>query len=138
MSGFGTVTKREKESVIELLVGLLRHRSGKKTVFSNSSLRSVLNEFGYGVTDADIRRYIFYIRNNDILTLLIANQHGYYLASDTTDVKEWIDRQEGKILAMQETLASIKKQYKESYKGLIDGEDSALTGGQLDIFESVE
>jgi hypothetical protein len=109
MVDFGKISKKEKETIIPLLKGLLNHRSGKGFVFSNSKLRNVLVEFGFEVSDSDVRKYIFYIRNNDVLELLIANQNGYYMANDTTDVKEWIARQEGKIEAMNLTLSSIRR-----------------------------
>lgn len=137
MAGFGTISTKEKETLIPLLVGLLKHRSGKQSVFSNTKLRQTLSDFGYDVADSDIRRFVFYIRNNDVLELLIANQSGYYLANDTTDVKEWMARQEGKIVAMKQTLASIKRQYTESYNNLADGDDSLLAG-QLSFFEDAE
>lgn len=138
MMKFGKLSKKEKETIIPLLKGLLKHRSGKATVFSNTKLRNVLIEFGFDVSDSDIRKYIFYIRNNDVLELLIANQNGYYLANDTTDVKEWIARQEGKMKAMKETLDSIKRQYKESYKKLEKGDESTYLAGQLNIWDSIE
>ena len=138
MMKFSKLSKKEKETIIPLLKGLLKHRSGKETVFSNTMLRNVLIEFGFDVADSDIRKYIFYIRNNDVLELLIANQNGYYLANDTTDVKEWIARQEGKMKAMKETLDSIKRQYKESYKKLEKGDESTHLAGQLNIWDSIE
>jgi|TARA_R110000822_G_scaffold199841_2_gene337502 hypothetical protein len=138
MVDFGKISKKEKETIIPLLKGLLNHRSGKGFVFSNSKLRNVLVEFGFEVSDSDVRKYIFYIRNNDVLELLIANQNGYYMANDTTDVKEWIARQEGKIEAMNLTLSSIRRQYSKSYTKLANGDESVSLRGQLDIFEEID
>jgi len=138
MKDFGKISKKEKQTVIPLLKGLLSHRTGEGFVFSNSKLRNVLIEFGYEVSDSDIRRYIFYIRNNDEIELLIANQNGYYIANDTTDVKAWLARQEGKVSAMLMTLESIKRQYNESYKKLLQGDESVDLKGQLDIWSELE
>lgn len=131
--GFGTLSKIEKDQVIPLLISMLEHRDSSQA-FTNAELREALALFNIPTTDADIRRYVFNIRNSGMVDLLIANGKGHFVAKDTLEVESWIAMQESKIRAMEITLSSIKDQYKTHKSKLMSGDVTNL-GGQLDLFD---
>lgn len=136
ISDFLDLAPHEKNVLLPLVVQILQHRETKDKVFSNSKIRNVLREFGEDISDAQIRKLVFNIRNNGIIELLIANQDGYFVANNIEDIRSWINRHKGKMASMQKTLESIESQFESNMSNLINGESGLI--GQLSIFDSVE
>jgi hypothetical protein len=136
ISDFLDLAPHEKNVLLPLVVQILQHRETKDKVFSNSKIRNVLKEFGEDISDAQIRKLVFNIRNNGIIELLIANQDGYFVANNIEDIRSWINRHKGKMASMQKTLESIESQFESNMSNLINGESGLI--GQLSIFDSVE
>lgn len=133
---FGELSTHEREVLMPLVMQMLSHRNTKQKVFSNTKIRKVLKEFGEDINDSQIRKIVFYVRNNDLINLLIANNEGYFVSYNRADVEKWIQMQEGKISAMQSTLFSIKRQLKENVKAMIDGEQTEMKG-QMSIYDVI-
>jgi len=133
-SAFATLSNHEKNVLLPLVLNMMQHRKDKEKVFSNIKIRKVLKEFGQDIADSQIRKIIFHIRNNDLLDLLIANNDGYYVATNIQDIERWIEMQKGKIAAMHESLAAIQRQMERQKKVLIEGGESHMTG-QMSIFD---
>lgn len=129
------LTNHEKQVIYPLVVQILSHR-GKEKVFSNTKIRKILLEFGEEITDSQIRKIAFNIRKSGDITLLLANNEGYFVASNFEEVNVWIDTHKGKIEAMQSTLDSIQKQFAENLDKLQKGEDCGLVG-QVSIFDLI-
>jgi len=136
IASFGVLTNHEEQTLLPLVIGILSHRNQKQKVFSNTRIRKVLKEFGEDIDERQIRALVFHIRNNNLLPLLIANNEGYYIASNIEDVNAWIATQQGKIEAMQLTLSSIKTQMQEQMETLLNGGESHLSG-QMSIFDFI-
>lgn len=136
ISDFLDLAPHEKNVLLPLVVQILQHRETKDKVFSNSKIRNVLKEFGEDISDAQIRKLVFNIRNNGIIELLIANQDGYFVANNIEDIRSWINRHKGKMASMQKTLESIESQFERNMENLHNGESGLI--GQLSIFDSVE
>ena len=136
ISDFLDLAPHEKNVLLPLVVQILQHRETKDKVFSNSKIRNVLREFGEDISDAQIRKLVFNIRNNGIIELLIANQDGYFVANNIEDIRSWINRHKGKMASMQKTLESIESQFESNMSNPINGESGLI--GQLSIFDSVE
>jgi hypothetical protein len=136
ISDFLDLAPHEKNVLLPLVVQILQHRETKDKVFSNSKIRNVLKEFGEDISDAQIRKLVFNIRNNGIIELLIANQDGYFVANNIEDIRSWINRHKGKMASMQKTLESIESQFERNMSNLHNGESGLI--GQLSIFDSVE
>lgn len=129
------LTNHEKEVLLPLVVQMLSHRNTKQKVFSNKKIRKVLAEFGEEITEPQIRKIIFHIRNNNIVPLLLANNEGYFVSYSRQDVENWLKMQAGKILLMQETYNSIQNQLKENIKNTIDGNGDIQLFGQMSIYD---
>jgi hypothetical protein len=130
------MTAQEEKVLLPLIVNILNHRN-KEKVFSNTKIRNLLLEFGEDkITDSQIRKFIFHIRQRNLVSLLIANGDGYFVASTVGEVREWIAMHEGKIYQMMSTLDSIKEQF-ESEKDLLKSGESSLVG-QMSIFDYID
>lgn len=127
------LTAHERDAILPLVIQILKHRETKQKVFSNTKIRIVLKEFGEEITEPQIKRIVFHIRNNGLVDLLLANSEGYFVAENIKDVEEWMKMQKGKIEAMTQTLANIDKQYRFNIDKLVHGKKSALMG-QMTIF----
>lgn len=131
---FLELTNEEKNEILPVVVNMLKHRKNPSKVFSNTEIREVLLNFDLSVTDAQIRKIVFYIRNNNLIPLLLANTYGYYVGTRIEDVRNWITMQEGKINAMNQTLTSIREQLDKKRTELLNGESENF-GGQITIFD---
>ena len=136
VSSFLELTEHESSVLLPLVIQILQHRETKQKVFSNLKIRNVLKEFGEDISDAQIRKMVFHIRNNNLIDLLIANQDGYYVANNIEDIKTWIDRHKGKMRAMEKTLESIEAQFEKKKSSLLQGESGLI--GQISIFDFIE
>ena len=114
LSSFATLDKREKELLLPLLIKMLNHRDGKENVFSNTKIRQSFIDMGEVVSEKQIRKLVYYIRNNGLIELLIANGEGYYIAEHSQDIESWLKMQRGKIEAMKQTINSIQSQYEDN------------------------
>jgi hypothetical protein len=134
-NSFLELTPHESEVLLPLVVQILQHRETKEKVFSNTKIRNVLKEFGEDISDGQIRKLVFNIRNNSIIELLIANHNGYFVANNIGDIRQWINTHKGKIVAMGKTLDSIEAQFERNVSTLKDGNSGLI--GQLSIFDFV-
>ena len=133
---FGELSVHEREVLMPLVMQMLSHRNTKQKVFSNTKIRKVLKEFGEDINDSQIRKIVFYVRNNDLINLLIANNEGYFVSYNRADVEKWIQMQEGKISAMQSTLFSVKRQLLNNVKAMVEGEATEMKG-QMSIYDII-
>lgn len=131
---YGDLSIHEKNVLLPLVVQMLSHRNTKQKVFSNTKIRKVLKEFGEDITDPQIRKIVFHIRNNGLLQLLIANNEGYFISYNRADIEKWIDMQRGKIETMRLTLNAIELQLQQNIRAMVDSEDSEMKG-QMNIFD---
>lgn len=133
---FLDLNTHEKNILLPLVVQIMEHRDTKEKVFSNGKIRNVLKEFGEDISDAQIRKLVFNIRNNGIIELLIANQDGYFVSNNIDDIRAWIARHKGKISAMTKTLESIESQFENNMNRLNQGSSGLM--GQLSIFDMAD
>ena len=127
------LTENEKDALLPMVVRIFNNRPENQKVVSNAKIRSLLNEFGENVSDAQVRKLIFYIRNNNLVELLIAGKDGYFVSDRIGDISSWITRQRGKIFSMQKTLDSIEAQFKRNEGKLKNG--SMSDTNQMSIFD---
>ena len=129
------LTNHERFVIYPLVVQILSHRA-KEKVFSNTKIRKILSEFGEEITDTQIRKIAFNIRKTGDITLLLANNEGYFVASNIEEVNAWIATHKGKIETMKQTLSYIENQFDENLHMLKNGEDCGLVG-QVSIFDLI-
>ena len=129
------LTNHERFVIYPLVVQILSHR-GKDKVFSNTKIRKILCEFGEEITDTQIRKIAFNIRKTGDITLLLANNEGYFVASNIEEVNAWIATHKGKIETMRQPLSYIENQFDENLDKLKSGEDCGLVG-QVSIFDLI-
>ena len=54
---FLELSHEERHDILPVLIGILKHRKTASKVFSNPEIRELLIEFGYEVSDAQIRTF---------------------------------------------------------------------------------
>lgn len=129
------MTEHEKNVLYPLVVNILSHRS-KEKVFSNTSIREILSEFGESIADVQIRKIVFNIRRSGDIPLLLANSEGYFVGNSIEEVEAWINTHLSKIEAMKASLDSILKQFEEERSKIRANEGCKLLG-QISIFDLI-
>jgi len=111
-------TKRKRKSVLDkptqiekLILSFLQKKiltTNKVTNFQIADYISSVSDCS--ISDAEIRKIINNIRNQDVVLLLLADTQGYFIADNKKQVLDWIDVHKKKIESMQVTLQSIERQ----------------------------
>jgi len=133
-SSFLILDKREDELLLPLLIKMLNHREGKEKVFSNTKIRQVFLNMGEEVSDLQIRKLVYYIRNKGLIELLIANSEGYYVAEHSQDIEQWLNRQRNKIDAMKHTINAIQSQYEDNVAKIKTGKSKLYPQMTLELW----
>ena len=87
-----SLTDYEANVLVPRLVKGLENRVGSQYAISNKRIFRSLSDKGYEkVTEARVRKCINYIRINGLVQHLLANSHGYYIATSVEEVQEYAD-----------------------------------------------
>lgn len=103
-----SITPYERDMVIPALVNGLKKRVGARYAIRNKTICQALAARGFEkISEARIRKCINYIRINGLVPHLIANSHGYYVATSITEVDKYAESLKERataILAMRKAL----------------------------------
>lgn len=103
-----SITPYEKEMIVPALVAGLKKRVGSKYAIRNKTMCQALAAHGFDkVSEPRIRKCINYIRINGLVPHLVANSHGYYVATSVEEVNKYADSLKDRataILAMRKAL----------------------------------
>ncbi len=103
-----SITPYEKDMIVPALVCGLKKRVGSKYAIRNKTMCQALTARGFEkVSEARIRKCINYIRINGLVPHLIANSHGYYVATSVEEVDKYAESLKDRataILAMRKAL----------------------------------
>lgn len=82
----------DEKYVVEILVKRFETKKGKKNIVTSGQIATGLKaHFGIKFEDSRIRKMIQYIRTNDLVTGLIANSNGYFVAESIDEIQMWVD-----------------------------------------------
>lgn len=112
IQGFENITERltdyELNMVVPALVNGLKRRVGAKYAVRNKEMCQGLMAHGFDkISEARIRKCINYIRIQGLVPHLIANSHGYYVATTVEEVEAYCESLKGRaeaIFAMRQAL----------------------------------
>lgn len=93
---------------VEIIIENVKNKVGKKKAITSATLRSILYDRGYGITEPNFRRCVQYIRATKSIQWLCASQRGYYVAENE---EQWIQYRvafRSRITSMQFTLACME------------------------------
>ncbi len=84
------LTDYEREMVVPALVEGLKKRVGSQYAVRNKTMCQLLKERGFeNVSEPRIRKCINFIRMNGLVPHLVANSHGYYVATSVHEVENY-------------------------------------------------
>ena len=69
-----------------------------------------MKNLGHDVSDTRIRKIINYIRNNNLVSVLLASSRGYWVSKDKKEIQDWIESMEGRISSMAVVKNAVKQQ----------------------------
>lgn len=107
--------------IVELIAKRIRHNVGRKAQVTNAKIRKALSldlkdgngnviRKGVKISEPKLRKYIQYIRQNNLVPMLCATQRGYYIAQTVQEFVEYIDTFEERINGMKYTLDAMRQQ----------------------------
>ncbi len=107
------LTDFEEKELLPIMLKGLSHKSGVKNVVSNKQIKKGLENFGYKISHARIRKIIHFIRVNHLIENLIANSKGYYIAVNEEEVKTFVKSLQQRINSIQTVKHSFIKEIKQ-------------------------
>ena len=98
------ISKEDFPKVNRIVFGL-SHKIGKVNAVTNSYMRKALaTNFSMNIGDAEMRKLIQYIRQNNLVPRLCSNSSGYYVAADDAEWLEWTESYRSRINSMIYTI----------------------------------
>ena len=125
IEGFETQTKKlndyEKNVLLPIMVKCLKRKVGKENAITNAVMCEKMNERGYKISEARVRKIINHIRTNFLVPRLKASSCGYYVTNDEKDLKDYIASLKGRedaIRAMRHAVEEQLEELQQSVHGL--------------------
>jgi hypothetical protein len=89
-----------------MIVERFKARPGIKNIITNAEIvRRIFERYGVKFTSARVRKMIQYIRVNGLLDGLVATNKGYFLATESEELRSWIHSVRQRIRAIEETIS---------------------------------
>jgi hypothetical protein len=99
-----------EQSLLPLFIQGFTTKIGKKNAITNKEICSRMKSLGHDVNDTRIRKIINYIRNNNLVSVLLASSKGYWVSKDKKEIQDWIESMEGRISSMAVVKNAVKQQ----------------------------
>lgn len=104
----------EKNELMPAVIEKLKTCVGKRKVITNKKL--IRQHLGYYVVDpARLRKVINYIRNNNLISGLVATSRGYYIAENREELEQYVKSLQGRIAAITTIRNSVMQQMDELF-----------------------
>lgn len=97
------LTEYEYNVIMPILVVGLKKKLGKSKAVTNPKICNSLKQKGYKVSEPRIRKIIYFIRQYNLVPMLIASSKGYWVTNDVNEIKDWLESLKSRIKAMEET-----------------------------------
>ena len=85
-------------------------KTGRAKAVTNTSICKGLQNLGYKVNQARIRKVINHIRTHGIVIGLIATSEGYYIADTAQEIDDYLKSLKGREDAINSVRVSLQKQ----------------------------
>lgn len=99
-----------EQSLVPLFIQGFASKVGKKNAITNKEICKKMKSVGHDINDTRVRKIINYIRNNNLVSVLLASSKGYWVSKDKKEIKDWIDSMEGRISSMAVVKNAVKQQ----------------------------
>ena len=117
IQGFEKQTKElndyEKNILLPIMVKCLKRKIGKDSAVTNSTMCEKMNEKGYDIKEARVRKIINYIRTQWLIPCLMATNAGYYVSNDVNELRAYINTLKGREEAIRAVRLAVEQQLEE-------------------------
>uniref|UniRef100_A0A6M3IUP4 Putative endonuclease n=1 Tax=viral metagenome TaxID=1070528 RepID=A0A6M3IUP4_9ZZZZ len=104
------LTPYELEQVA-LFVTSFQKRVGKDKIISNAQIQAHYKKLGGPMSGVRVRKIINYIRNEGLVSCLVANSKGYYVSNDPEEVKRYINSLKQRERAIRDIREKLEADY---------------------------
>ena len=113
-----TAPLSEKErDLLPVIIPLLERCTGKEKAITSKDISFYLSHTpGVKVEGPRIRKIINHIRQNGLVSCLVATSRGYYIAETESELLDYEDSMDGRATAIWQIKAHIKHQREERFR----------------------
>ena len=104
------LTEYESGVLLPIIVRCLKNHVGKENVITNCEMCCKMEECGYDINEARMRKIINHIRNHCLVPCLVATGKGYYVTTSVQEMKNFIESLNGRIEAITAMRDSMMQQ----------------------------
>jgi hypothetical protein len=108
------LTEYELNTLLPIILKGLSTKIGKHNAITNKAICKAMDTIGHKLHDARLRKVIHYIRAHDLIVNLIATSKGYYIATTTQEVEDYIRSLSERINSIEFIKQSIQRQMKKN------------------------
>ena len=83
------LSEYEMDELMPVMVKCLQNKVGKENAVTNCYMVEKMQEHGYKISEARVRKIINYVRTNGIIQCLIASNKGYYITKDKSEMRDY-------------------------------------------------
>lgn len=112
-----TADVKDKEMpIVDYIVSRIKLNVGQNSQVTNAQIRKkILEQKKVKIAEPKLRKFIQYIRQQNLVPMLCATQKGYYVAQSVQEFQAYTDTVEERINGMSYTLKVMREQIK-AYK----------------------
>ena len=108
------LTEYELDILMPIILKGLSTKIGKHNAITNKAICKAMDTIGHKLHDARLRKLIHHIRAHDLILNLIATSKGYYIATTTKEVEDYIKSLSERINSIEFIRQSIQRQMKNN------------------------
>ena len=108
------LTEYELNTLLPIILKGLSTKIGKHNAITNKAICKAMDTIGHKLHDARLRKLIHHIRAHDLIVNLIATSKGYYIATTTQEVENYIRSLSERINSIEFIKQSIQRQMKKN------------------------
>ena len=109
----------ERTTLLPVMVKCFKKHVGEENAIKSHQIKSKMEEHGYDISDARIRKIVHAIRQHSLVPCLVATSKGYFVADEVSQVSDFIDSLQGRecaICAIKEALIVQRDAMREKLK----------------------
>ena len=103
----------ERTVLLPVMVKCLERKIGKENAVTNAYMCVKMNEKGYEISEARVRKIINHIRTNWLVSRLMASNTGYYVTNDADELRAYITSLKGREEAIRAVRKAVEEQLEE-------------------------
>lgn len=108
------LTDYERDTLLPVICRGLSNKIGEARAVTNATITKAMKGAGYQLNEARVRKIINHIRTRGMVRWLIATSKGYYIATSSQDVENYIDSLRGREDAIRAVRQAMEQQLKQN------------------------